>query len=270
MVLPSFETLVFIFHLLFKGGFLSKPRLEQVRLVFSDVLTSSLISLQGGDRLDAISELQPWSFTDGSWEFDLWEWLVRAPLSGKLTSLPFSVNVLQKVFFFEIQALLSLRVLIARWDLDWPVPTWTKVCKRLWAIGVHRRVLWRVLARAFFTGSRAARMQVADGTCPYCFTELETVPHLFFICPDKAVLWDRIFRLFPSARDLLPWVTDNQSFLVIQKPLILTVEALLVQHSRAGRRKRQIFVNALEISLGAREFLPRRFVDLVLAKVQDI
>ncbi|KAL3683558.1 hypothetical protein R1sor_001580 [Riccia sorocarpa] len=70
----------------------------QVRLDFSDVLASSLISLQGGDRLDAISELRSWSFTAGSWEFDLREWLVRAPLSGKLTSLPFPVKALHKVF----------------------------------------------------------------------------------------------------------------------------------------------------------------------------
>ncbi|KAL3697077.1 hypothetical protein R1sor_011153 [Riccia sorocarpa] len=283
---------------------------------FSDVLASSLISLQGGDRLDAISELRPWSFTAGSWEFYLREWLVRAPLSGKLTSLPFPVKALHKVFS-ETQALLSLPVLIARWDLNWPVPTWTKVCKRLWATGVHRRdllFLWRVSARAFFTGSRAARMQVADGNCPYCFTELETVPHLFFLCSDKAVLWDRIFGLFPSARALLPWATDSQSFLAvilrlgrlhggqrlfftlllsktlrwiwnhrcslvfdhsastlqIQRPLILMVEALLVQHSRTGRRRRDILVNALVISLGVRDFLPQRFLDVVLAKVQDI
>ncbi|KAL3678645.1 hypothetical protein R1sor_021601 [Riccia sorocarpa] len=155
-----------------------------------DVLEISVIMLHDSNSLDRIEELSNWGFTAASWEFNAVEWRLKAPISGSHGAFPLKVSLIHRTLS-EAGVPVFISPLLSRWDLNWSVLQWAQLCKGLCGTGLHRRdllFLWRVLARAFFTGSRAVRMRVADGLCPYCSQEVETVAHLFFLCPVKKIL----------------------------------------------------------------------------------
>ncbi|KAL3684458.1 hypothetical protein R1sor_002480 [Riccia sorocarpa] len=164
-----------LFYLSFEK--VSSHRYLVLSELLQDVLDTFVITLHDGDRLEGFSELSDWAFTAGSWELDFAQWQIITPISKKAGVFPFKVSILHRVVS-EAQTPSCLLPLISQWELDWTVLQWTQVCKSLCRSGIHRRdllFLWRLLARAFFTGSKAAQMRVAEGLCPYCSLEVETV-----------------------------------------------------------------------------------------------
>ncbi|KAL2608455.1 hypothetical protein R1flu_027028 [Riccia fluitans] len=89
----------------------------------------------------------------------------------------------------------------------WPVGnyrlTWASRWRKLWEIiGPPKVVLWtwKLLRRAFFTGERAATMQVAFDYCCRCKEATETIPHLFFECRKSENRWNLLRDLATRAR----------------------------------------------------------------------
>lgn len=79
-----------------------------------------------------------------------------------------------------------------RWEVDYSHKQWETRWKLLWASDLSnnaRTFIWKVLAHALFTNSRAATMGVATGDCGSCPGMLETPLHLFFQCPYARDCW---------------------------------------------------------------------------------
>jgi hypothetical protein len=77
----------------------------------------------------------------------------------------------------------------ARWNATWSrtdlEETWKKWWSHLWCSDLSTRAkvfIWRILAKALFTGACAILMGHQDTNCKVCPSELETIPHLFERC----------------------------------------------------------------------------------------
>ncbi|KAL3693666.1 hypothetical protein R1sor_007317 [Riccia sorocarpa] len=132
---------------------------------------------------------------------------------------PLSVSAIHKVLC-EAHAPSVLPNLICRWQLDTSVLDWAQLSLSIWTSGVHRRdclFLWRVLARGFFSGSRAAMTGLGSSS-----------------------LWHQRNSLM---------FEDKLQTLSVHLPLLCTVEAMLAQYARCGTRKRRLLAKAFLLVL---------------------
>ncbi|KAL2620614.1 hypothetical protein R1flu_000819 [Riccia fluitans] len=79
-----------------------------------------------------------------------------------------------------------------KWLNSTPTLTWKERWRKLWEAGGTPRVtlwLWNLLCRAFFTGERAEKMQVANEPCCRSKTTSKTISHLFYECRKSQSRW---------------------------------------------------------------------------------
>ncbi|KAL2635331.1 hypothetical protein R1flu_006810 [Riccia fluitans] len=136
---------------------------------------------------------------------------------GLLLLPPFSTpqsetakNILQSWLDSPLQVLVQARGceeapedLSDKWPTNTYELTWSARWRKLWSSGGTPRVklwTWKVLRRAFFTGERAMKLNMNDGTCCRCKGSCETVPHLFFDCRYSQVLWKSLQEASIKAR----------------------------------------------------------------------
>ncbi|KAL3691963.1 hypothetical protein R1sor_005614 [Riccia sorocarpa] len=115
--------------------------------------------------------------------------------------------------------------LTCKWPTMGSLGTWKQKWQLLWSPGGSQRAklwIWRVLHRVFFTGSRAAQMQVVEGTCTHCELEVETVIHLFWSCEVVKSLWKNLDDLTN---------TGGASFRIRDTLLAIIDEALQTKRS---------------------------------------
>ncbi|KAL2651089.1 hypothetical protein R1flu_019217 [Riccia fluitans] len=96
----------------------------------------------------------------------------------------------------------SLDDLSAKWPTGNYELTWNSRWKRLWELRSPLRVnlwTWQLLHRAFFTGERAAIMNVAHESCRRCHEENESVSHLFYNCRSSVNRWNQLRNLASKA-----------------------------------------------------------------------
>ncbi|KAL2635555.1 hypothetical protein R1flu_007034 [Riccia fluitans] len=88
--------------------------------------------------------------------------------------------------------------LISKWPPGTYINTWKERWAKLWGKGGLPRLkiwTWKILRCAFFTGERAAIMQVAYNLCCRCKAEEETISHLFYTCRDLQRRWTQLHEL---------------------------------------------------------------------------
>ncbi|KAL3685807.1 hypothetical protein R1sor_003829 [Riccia sorocarpa] len=71
------------------------------------------------------------------------------------------------------------------WAVNSTEAEWAARWNRLWAskISYRRRIwLWKLLQRWYFTGQRAAEMNISEGHCDRCMRTVETIEHIFWDC----------------------------------------------------------------------------------------
>ncbi|KAL3678260.1 hypothetical protein R1sor_021216 [Riccia sorocarpa] len=162
-------------------------------------------ALHEGGCLHEIPEFRQWSFSLCSWSSHPTDWQLVTPATSKIVSFPLTVAATH-VVFKELQARETLPLLSVKWDIQFNVREWIRLFKRLWSAGLHMRdclFLWRVLAKGFFIGGRAALMRVDAGICLSCRAEVEDLLHLFFVCPVKQAFWIQLSASFPVLREVL-------------------------------------------------------------------
>ncbi|KAL3687874.1 hypothetical protein R1sor_014183 [Riccia sorocarpa] len=180
------------------------------------------------------------SFSLCSWSFDPADWQLVTPVTSKKVSFPLTVAATHAVFK-ELQAQEILPQLSVKWDIGYNVGEWLCLFKRLWSAGLHRRdslFLWRVLAKGFFTGGRAALMSVDAGICRSCRAELEGLLHLFFVCLVKQTFRLQISAGFPVLREVLGRMQLGLAF-PLALPSILSL----------GRGKRLLYLLIITTAL---------------------
>ncbi|KAL3701598.1 hypothetical protein R1sor_019620 [Riccia sorocarpa] len=82
-----------------------------------------------------------------------------------------------------------------KWPTEQYGLSWERRWKTLWSKDGSFRIktwIWRMFRRAFFTGERASKMRVSEGTCCSCNIEVETTGHIFWSCREAKQVWDKL------------------------------------------------------------------------------
>ncbi|KAL3675635.1 hypothetical protein R1sor_025583 [Riccia sorocarpa] len=122
----------------------------------------------------------------------------------------------------------SFKGLSDRWQEQRDPAAWLKRWKSLWdgpTLFKQKIWIWRILNQGIFTASRAEKWKVADGVCPRCRMEKETVEHLFWECQ--------------KVRDRSEWVAAAVMGQQVGKPSLLQITSaweLLEDTGRFVRR----------------------------------
>ena len=96
----------------------------------------------------------------------------------------------------------------------------------------HSGLLWLILHKAVYTGSKALRIGKPNGLCPRCRHSLEDLDHLFFYCPFNLKFIDLLHACFSSTH---PSPFSLQEILLglcknLDPPLWHWVRSLLLFH----------------------------------------
>lgn len=87
------------------------------------------------------------------------------------------------------------------WRCSLTEEDWSSLWVKLWSSDLSSRAkifTWRCLAQGLFSGARAARIGVADGSCHLCPEILETLPHTFISCSHVVNCWQICNTAFPA------------------------------------------------------------------------
>ncbi|KAL3693537.1 hypothetical protein R1sor_007188 [Riccia sorocarpa] len=164
----------------------------------------------------------------GVWSLHLFQKALMAKLVLNSIDVPSSLwsSILWgiHVIFQEMEVKPLFLQLSLRWLVDFEPSHWVLWCRKRWTAGTHRRdsfFLWRLLNKAFFTGSRAALIQVVDGVCSCCGRFLEDLSHLFFLCPNRRGFWESFSTLFPPLVGFVRAVSDGEPFLLALNTVLM-------------------------------------------------
>ncbi|KAL3697309.1 hypothetical protein R1sor_011385 [Riccia sorocarpa] len=82
-----------------------------------------------------------------------------------------------------------------KWRTEQSDETWNMIWQFTWkrpSIVREGFWWWRTMWQGFWSGQRAAKVNVSTGLCPRCLNEVETVEHLFWSCPHSIRRWTRL------------------------------------------------------------------------------
>lgn len=116
-----------------------------------------------------------------------------------------------------------------KWQVQNTRQDWERLWKQLWGGWTFPKVrffMWKLIHHGFFTNSKALKWGVADGICPRCRVERETLNHLFFECIHVKPRWTLLGR-----------ITRGSKFIELQvdDPLTLITNAIRKQKRQPGR-----------------------------------
>jgi hypothetical protein len=146
-------------------------KLERTRGIPEWVNNAIKLLLQEFQKAKGISK-------DISKDFTNWKWRT---LEGKVINISSS-----KVYHIMLKSEPDLENINRWWNLQYTLLLWKAQWILIWNTDIAlkgRTFIWRIIANGLFTNERASKLKQGTGQCNYCNEAIESIPHLFFLCP---------------------------------------------------------------------------------------